>query len=88
VFKGNVTTAFINFSMSKQRASRIFHFVTTYCPVLIVVMALTTLYFQRRDQRRAAFREVKTLADVIGDDHKDAESIDFKKRAKELISLP
>ena len=49
-------------------------------------MALTTLYFQRRDQRRAALREVNTTADVVRDTHKNSESIEFKKQAKAVIS--
>jgi len=58
---------------------------TTYCLVSTVVLALATLYFQRRDQRRAALREVITPADVTGDD-KSAETIDLKKQAETEVS--
>jgi hypothetical protein len=49
-------------------------------------MALTTLYFQRRDQRRAALREVRAPADVTGDNHKSAETINLKEQAEAEIS--
>ncbi|KAH9985455.1 MFS general substrate transporter [Russula vinacea] len=69
VFKGNVTTVFINFSM--------------------IVMAFVTLFFQRRDRRRAALRKVNAPADVTGDNHKRAETIGLKKAeiAETEISL-
>jgi hypothetical protein len=51
-----------------------------------VVMALTTLYFQRRDQRRAALCEVKASDDVTEDSHKGAETIDSEKQAQNEIS--
>lgn len=57
-----------------------------YCLVLIVVMALTTRYLQRRDQRRAALCEVKTSADVTEDSHKGAEAVDPEKQAEPEIS--
>ncbi|KAI9507764.1 MFS general substrate transporter, partial [Russula earlei] len=63
VFKGNVTTACINFSM--------------------IVMALTILYFQRRDQHHAA---VETPADLIGDDHESARTIDSKKQIETEVA--
>jgi hypothetical protein len=49
-------------------------------------MTLTTLYFQRRDQRRAELREVKLPADVTGEKDKSAETIDLKKQAETEIS--
>lgn len=57
-----------------------------YYLVLIVVMALTTRYLQRRDQRRAAFCEVKTSANVTEDGHKGAETVDSEKQAQTEIS--
>jgi hypothetical protein len=48
-----------------------------------VVMALATLYLQRRDQRRG---EVKASADVTEDSHKGAETIDSEKQAQTEIS--
>ncbi|KAI0276188.1 MFS general substrate transporter [Russula aff. rugulosa BPL654] len=66
VFNGNVTTAFINFSM--------------------IVMALATLYLQRRDQRRVALCEVKASPDVTEDGHQGAETIDSEKQAQNEIS--
>jgi hypothetical protein len=54
-------------------------------------MVLATLYFRRRDQRRAALeaalREVKTPANVTGDNYKCEETIDLKKQAETEISL-
>ncbi|KAH9969935.1 major facilitator superfamily domain-containing protein [Russula compacta] len=46
VFRGNLTTACINF--------------------LMIVMASMTLYFQRRDERRAALSEVERTTDATG----------------------
>jgi len=50
-------------------------------------MALTTLYLQRRDQRRVALCEVKASANVAEDNHKGAETIDSEKQAQTEISL-
>lgn len=51
-----------------------------------VVMALTTLYLQRRDQRRVALCEVKASVDVTEDSHQGAETIDSEKHAQTEIS--
>jgi hypothetical protein len=84
VFKGNVTTAFINFSMSERHASCVLLIVAWDDAFpLTVVMALTTLYLQRRDQRRVALCEVKASAE---DSHKGAETIDSEKQAQAEIS--
>ena len=42
-------------------------------------MVFVTLFFQRRDRRRAALRKVNAPADVTGDNHKRAETIGLKK---------
>jgi hypothetical protein len=47
-------------------------------------MAFITLFFQRRDQRRAVLCEVKTPADFTGDSHKSAETIGSKKAETEI----
>jgi hypothetical protein len=49
-------------------------------------MALTTLYLQRRDQRRVALCEVKASVDVTEDSHQGAETIDSEKHAQTEIS--
>jgi len=49
-------------------------------------MALTTLYLQRRDQRRAALCEVKASADVTEDSHNGANTIDSEKHTHTEIS--
>ena len=49
-------------------------------------MAFTTLYLQRRDQRRVALCKVKAPADVVEDSHKGAETIDSEKQAQIEIS--
>ena len=49
-------------------------------------MALTTLYFQRRDQRRATLREVRAHPDIAEDNHKSAETINLKEQAEAEIS--
>jgi hypothetical protein len=49
-------------------------------------MALTTLYLQRRDQRRVALCEVKASVDVTEDTHKGEKTIDSEKQAQAEIS--
>jgi anti-sigma factor ChrR (cupin superfamily) len=49
-------------------------------------MALTTLYLQRRDQRRVVLCEVKASVDVVEDSHKGAETIDSEKQAQTEIT--
>lgn len=77
--------------MSKRCASRILPSSpeTTYYLALTVVMAFVTLFFQRRDQHRAALREVDTPADVTGDNHKSVETTGLKmaEMAETKISL-
>ena len=51
-----------------------------------VVAALTTLYFQRRDQRRAAKDEIRTPGDITDyDGYESKKSIDTKARAEERV---
>jgi hypothetical protein len=49
-------------------------------------MALTTLYFQRRDQHRVALLEVKIPAVATAHNHKNAETIELKTQAETEIS--
>jgi len=49
-------------------------------------MALTTLYFQRRDLRRAALIEVETLAVLTGDNNESPKGVDMKKQQTEIAS--
>ena len=65
VLIGNISTACINFFMST--------YTKTFCGcpnllMLTVIAALTTLFFQRRDQRRAETSEISTLGDVTDHD--------------------
>jgi hypothetical protein len=49
-------------------------------------MTLTTLYLQRRDQRRVALCEVQASANVTEESHKVVETIDSEKHAQAEIS--
>ena len=51
-----------------------------------VVMALATLYLQRRDQRRIALCEVKASTGVTEDSHESAKTIDSEKQEQTEIS--
>jgi len=46
----------------------------------MIVMALTTLYFQRRDLRRVTLSKVETPAVVMGGDNESAKGIDTKNQ--------
>lgn len=57
--------------------------ITTACiNFSMIIAALITLSFQRRDQRRAAISETRTPGDVTDDGH---ESIGTKRRAEEGV---
>jgi len=54
--------------------------------MLKVIAALTTLSFQRRDQRGAAMSEIRTPGGVTDNDgHESIKSIDTKRRAEEGV---
>ncbi|KAI9441913.1 MFS general substrate transporter [Lactarius indigo] len=60
--------------------------VTTACiNFSMIIAALTTLSFQRRDQRRAATSEIRTPSGVTDDGHENIKSIDTKRRAEEGV---
>lgn len=54
--------------------------------MLTVVAAFSTLYFQRRDQRRAAKTEIRTPGDITDyEGHESTKSIDTKKRTEKGV---
>lgn len=54
--------------------------------MLKVVAAFSMLYFQRRDQRRAAKSEIRNPGDITDyDGHESTKSIDTKKRTEEGV---
>ncbi|KAH9014762.1 MFS general substrate transporter [Lactarius pseudohatsudake] len=60
--------------------------ITTACiNFSMIIAALTTLSFQRRDQRRAAISETRTPGDVTDDGHESIKSIGTKRRAEEGV---
>lgn len=48
-----------------------------HCVVFTVVMAITTLYFERRDQHRAEADAGETLDGVIEDDGESVKSVEL-----------
>jgi len=56
-------------------------FVGNITSMLKVIAALTTLSFQRRDQRRAVMSEIRTPGDITDGHDERKKSIDTKRQA-------